>query len=414
MSKVKIIICGAGSRGSGHANNAIEHAENGEIVGVAEPREFHRNALAKKHNIPDENVFKNWDEMAAKERFADAVVISTQDNMHVEPTEAFAEKGYHILLEKPIAPTEEECERVTNAVKKAGVIFGVCHVLRYTNYSKKVKEIIDSGAIGEIVSIRHLEPVCYWHQAHSYVRGNWRNEKESSFMLLAKSCHDIDLLHYFMQDECTAVSSFGSLKHFTKENKPEGASDRCIDCSVSDECPYSASRFYLGRLKKGEKDWPVNVIAPDPTEESVTEALKSGPYGRCVYNCDNDVVDHQVVNMQFSGGQTASFTMTAFTDSSGRQTQIFGTKGQLTGDSVKIQVFDFITEKTTEYDTSAGNGHITGGHGGGDYNLISDFVKAVANNDQSFLLSGPEETLDSHKIVFAAERSRLEGKVIKV
>lgn len=414
MSKVKIIICGAGSRGAGHANNAMEHSGNAEIIGVAEPREFHRNELAKKYNIAPENVFSDWSEMAGRERFADAVVISTQDSLHVEPAVAFAEKGYHILLEKPIAPTEKECQIVTDAVKKAGVIFGVCHVLRYTNYSKKVKEIIDSGALGEIVSIRHLEPVCYWHQAHSYVRGNWRNEEESSFMLLAKSCHDIDLLHYFMQDKCTAVSSFGSLKHFKKENKPEGASDRCIDCSVSDDCPYSASRFYLGRLKKGETEWPLNVITPEPTEESVTEALRNGPYGRCVYTCDNDVVDNQVVNMEFAGGQTVSFTMTAFTDSSGRQTQIFGTRGQLTGDSVKIKVFDFNTEKTTEYDTSAGSGHITGGHGGGDYNLISDFIDAVASKDQSKLLSGADETLNSHKMVFAAERSRIEGKVIKL
>jgi predicted dehydrogenase len=414
MSKVKIIICGAGNRGTGHANNAIEHSDNAEIVGVADPREFHREELAKKHNIPQENIFKDWSEMAQRDRFADAVVVSTQDNMHVEPTEAFAEKGYHILLEKPLAPTEEECERVTNAIKKAGVIFGVCHVLRYTNYSKKVKEIIDSGALGEIVSIRHLEPVCYWHQAHSYVRGNWRNEKESSFMLLAKSCHDIDLLHYFMQDECTAVSSFGSLKHFKAENKPEGASDRCIDCKVADDCPYSAERFYMGRFKNGHTTWPIDVIDPDPTEESLTNALKNGPYGRCVYNCDNDVVDNQVVNMEFAGGQTVSFTMTAFTDSSGRQTQIFGTRGQLTGDSVTIKVFDFMTEKTTEYDTSSGSGHITGGHGGGDYNLISDFIEAVAHNDQSKLLSGPDETLASHKIVFAAEKSRKEGRVIKL
>ena len=412
MKNVTLLICGAGDRGRNHGQNAANHAENARVVGVAEPREFFRVEVASTHGIPEENVFSDWRAMAARDRFADAVVVSTLDHLHVEPVEAFAKKGYHILLEKPIAPTEPECERIVSAVKKAGVVFGVCHVLRYTDYNRKIKEIIDSGALGQVVSIQHLEPVTYWHQAHSYVRGNWRNEKESSFMLLAKSCHDIDLIHYFMNDECTAVSSFGSLKHFRATEKPHGAAGRCLDCPVEASCPYSAKRIYLGRLRLGHKDWPVNVVDPNPSEETLTEALRSGPYGRCVYSCDNDVVDNQVVNMTFARGQTASFTMTAFTDSSGRQTRIFGTRGQLTGDSHVIKVYDFLTETTTTIDTRAGSEDITGGHGGGDYHLMRRFVDAVRRNDQSCLLSGADETLASHRIVFAAERARNANQVV--
>lgn len=414
MDKVKIIICGAGDRGRSHGENAVKYAKNAEVVGVAEPRAHHRSEVAATHNIPAENVFTDWREMAASERFADAVVIATQDNMHVEPVEEFAAKGYHILLEKPIAPTEQECERVAQAVKKSGIIFGVCHVLRYTNYTQKIKEILDAGTIGEIASIQHLEPVAYWHQAHSYVRGNWRNEKESSFMLLAKSCHDIDLIHYLMDDTCTSISSFGALKHFRHECQPKGAADRCLDCPVEPDCPYSAKKIYLGRLAKGQTGWPVDVVVPEPTEASLLEALRTGPYGRCVYACDNDVVDNQVVNMKFANRQTASFTMTAFTDSPGRQTRIFGTRGQLTGDSSKITIYDFLTDKTTEIDTRASDGHVTGGHGGGDYNLMERFVEAVRKNDQSLLLSGVDETLASHRMVFAAERGRRENRVVEL
>ena len=234
-------------------------------------------------------------------------------------------------------------------------------------------------------------------------------------MLLAKSCHDIDLIHYFMNHEpCAAISSFGSLKHFRPECKPEGAADRCLDCSIESTCPYSAKKIYLGRLAQGRTEWPVDVVDPLATEETLTQALRHGPYGRCVYSCDNDVVDNQVVNMMFSGGQTASFTMTAFTDDRGRQTKIFGTRGQIIGDSKVIQVFDFLTDKKTEYDLGNANITNTGGHGGGDYNLIRCFVDGVRNKDQSLLLSGADETLASHRMVFAAEKARLENRVVEL
>jgi len=371
--------------------------------------------MVKKYNIPSSNVFKDWKEMAAvANRIADAVCITTQDRQHAEPAITFANKGYHILLEKPMSVTEEECIAITDAVKKNNTIFAVGHVLRYTPYSRKIKELLDSGAVGQVVSMQHLEPVGFWHFAHSYVRGNWRRSDQASFSLMAKSCHDIDWMSWMMPAKCIKVSSFGSLNHFKKENKPKGASSRCLDCDVEKDCAYSAKKIYLNRIQQGHTTWPVNVITENPTVESVTEALTHGPYGRCVYECDNDVVDNQVVSLLFEGGLTATFSMVAFSeDICIRKTKIFGTKGELTGHGEStISIFDFETQKTTVYKPLDQDlkTQLTG-HGGADYYLMRTFVDAVACGDPSKILSDAQETLRSHMIVFAAEKARLEGTV---
>ena len=414
MKPVKLIVAGAGGRGTGYATYASEHPDRAQIVGVAEPRERYRQRLVDTHRVPAENVYTDWKDIAERERFADAVIVATQDAMHAEPAVAFAEKGYHILLEKPMAPNEEDCRRIVGAAMKNGVLFSVCHVMRYTQYTQALKRIVDAGTIGEIVNIQHLEPVGYWHQAHSFVRGNWRNEQESSFMLLAKSCHDLDWLRYIMGVPCTAVSSFGTLKHFRAEEKPAGAADRCLECGCEPACPYSAKKIYLGRVEQGYTGWPVDVLTSDITLEGVTKALRTGPYGRCVYACDNDVVDNQVVNMLFDGGRTASFTMLAFTEQAHRKTRVFGTMGELYGDGTMIHHYDFLTDRTEVIDTEALDSSILGGHGGGDYGLMMSFVSAVAEADPAKILSGPEETLESHLMVFAAERARKEGRVVRL
>ncbi len=415
MNPIRLIVLGAGGRGSGYATYARQHPDELQIVGVAEPRDFYRERMADDYDIPFDNVCHDWRELAARPRFADGVIITTQDAMHAEPAVAFANLGYNILIEKPLAPNADDCRRIVEAAKRNGVIFAVCHVMRYTEYTQQLKAVLDAGRIGEIVSIEHLEPVGYWHQAHSFVRGNWRNEAESSPMLLAKSCHDIDWLRYIMGQPCTQVSSFGSLKHFRPEEKPEGAADHCLDCAVEPNCPYSAVKIYLGRVSRGQTGWPVNVLTPDVTAESVTEALRTGPYGRCVYRCDNDVVDHQVVNMQFSNGATASFTMTAFTRQRDRETHIFGTRGEIYGNGSTITIFDFLTDETETIATDrTSDGSILTGHGGGDYGLMKRFVRALATEDPGQILSGPDETLETHLMVFAAEEARHEGRVVPV
>jgi predicted dehydrogenase len=233
-------------------------------------------------------------------------------------------------------------------------------------------------------------------------------------MLLAKCCHDLDWIRYIMESRCTAVQSFGNLKHFRREKKPEGAAERCLECPVESECPYSAKKIYLSRLARGQRAWPLDVLTPDVNEENLNEALRNGPYGRCVYVCDNDVVDHQVVNMQFENGSTASLTMTAFTEADHRQVRIFGTKGELVSNGRTIRHFDFLTDTWNEIKTTSGDSSILGGHGGGDYGLMKAFVEAVQNKDQSLILSGAIESLETHMMVFEAERSRLQGIVAEL
>ena len=407
---ITAIIIGAGSRGMTYASFSQEHPDRLQIVGVAEPRPWNRRFMADTYHLPAANVAADWRELAARPKMADAVIICTQDAMHADPAVAFARKGYAMQLEKPMAPTEADCERIVRAVKENGILFAVCHVMRYTQYTQALKATLDSGAIGEVVSIEHLEPVGYWHQAHSFVRGNWRNEQQSSPMLLAKSCHDLDWIRYMMGAACKSVSSFGSLFHFRREQQPAGASDRCLDCAVEANCPYSAKKIYLGMLAQGRSGWPVDVVAPEPTLESVTQALRSGPYGRCVYACDNDVVDNQVVNMSFAGGQTAGFTMTGFTHLGHRKTTVFGTRGEATGDGEVIDYLDFLSDQTHHIDTRVGRD--LGGHGGGDYGLMDHFIAAVANDDPSLILSGPDESLETHVMVFAAEKARKEHIVV--
>lgn len=417
--QVTAIIIGAGNRGNAYAAYAAEFPDKLKIVGVAEPRDFHRTKMSENFGIPTENIYKSWETIVARDKFADIAIIATPDAIHVDPAIAVANKGYNILMEKPLAPTWNECKKIETAVKRSKALFCVCHVLRYTSYTRKLKEILNSGIIGNIVSIQHLEPVGYWHQAHTFVRGNSRNTSESSFMLLQKSCHDIDWLNYVVDATCQEISSFGNLMYFKKENKPDNAGMRCVNCSIEQQCPYSAVKIYVrgmaARKDNPNFDWPVSAITSDYTVEGVMEALRTGPYGRCVYECDNDVVDHQVVNMLFENAVTVSFTMTAFTEAdSDRKTRIFGTKGQLEGNGQKILHYDFLTEKVTEHITGISDGSIKTGHGGGDFGIMRDFVDAVATNDGSKIISGLKDTMESHQMVFAAEEARLKHTVVKL
>ncbi|MFA5203576.1 MAG: Gfo/Idh/MocA family oxidoreductase [Lentisphaeria bacterium] len=415
---LKIVMIGAGNRGATYAKRLLDHPDKPEIVAVADPREAHRLALGTRCRIPENRRYRDWRDIAAlPERIADAVVIATPDNAHTAPAIAFANRGYHLLLEKPMAPTLAECENIVAAVKRNHVLLGVCHVLRYTPYFQKIKAVIDSGAIGDIVTVQHLESVVYWHQAHSYVRGNWRNEAESSPMLLAKSCHDIDILSFLIGRNCLQVGSFGSLKHFNAQSRPAGGAGRCLDCKIEAQCPYSAVKIYWrDRAAKRRFGWPVDIITPDLTEHGVFEALRNGPYGRCVYACDNDVVDHQVVMLRFADGVTADFTMTAFTSLEGkRATTICGTHGQIIGDGTLIHVHRYLDDSCDTIDIQhSATVDINDGHGGGDGGIVNSFLQALRSGNPDALISGPDTTLESHRIVFAAEQARRENRLVNL
>ncbi len=410
---VRLAVIGAGSRGMTYGREAVRTGQ-AVVTAVAEPRQLRRELAAAEFQIPVDRAVASWPELLARQDLdVDAVVIATPDRQHTEPALATIARGLPLLLEKPMAPTEAEATRIVEAAEQAGVLVCVAHVLRYSAYTQTVLGLIDAGAVGDIVSVDHLEPVGWWHQAHSFVRGNWRREDQSSPMLLAKCCHDVDWLSALIRRPALRVSSFGSLSHFTPANKPEGAAARCLDCDVESRCPYSARRIYLAHVDEpAAQRWPLSILTEDVTEAGVTRALREGPYGRCVYDCDNDVVDHQVVSIEYAGGVTASLTMTAFTPMAFRKTRIFGTRGTLEGDGYTVSVFDFLTGRTTTQqvvdpqDAEAGEGHL-----GADAALTAAFLAAVRDRRPELVLTTPAESLGTHQIVWAAERARHRGQV---
>jgi predicted dehydrogenase len=398
---VSLALVGAGNRGRTYASWIAAHPERARLVAVADPDPDRRASVRAGREYDD------WRPLLAEKR-ADAVILATQDRLHVEPALALAEAGYALLVEKPLAPSEEETRLLVRAVARSGVLFAVCHVLRYTPYTDLVKNVIDSGVLGEVMSVEHLEPVGWWHHAHSYVRGPWRSERLASPLLLAKSSHDLDWLAYVTGRTIERVSSFGSLGHFRADRRPEGAAERCVECPIEAACPYSAPRLYL----REEFDWPATVVADRP--QDVLDALRTGPYGRCVYACDNDVVDHQVLAMELSGGATATFTVTAFTEQTHRQTRVFGSHGRLVGDGETVRVLDFRDASERVLSAGAAGSNAGDGHGGGDAGLMDAFVRALETGERGHVRSGAAESLHSHLAVFAAERARHSGTVAAV
>lgn len=411
-----LAILGAGARGAGYADIAATRPGIARVVAVAEPRDLVRKAFATKHRVAPDHTFGHWRDLLERPRIADVAVIAVPDAEHVAVAVALADLGYQILLEKPIATSEADCEAIAEARRRNGTAMAVAHVMRYTPYSVKLKQLIREGGIGDIVELQHLEPVGYYHFAHSFVRGNWRREDESSPLLLAKSCHDIDWITDVVGRTVARVSSFGSLTHFRPERAPEGATDRCLTCPLQDTCQYSATTLYRGGLRNGgTKQYFARIMAEgDLSEEGVSAALAHGPYGRCVYHSDNDVVDHQVVNLEFDDGATASFTLAAFTPLENRHTKVFGTRGQLTGDGRFIEIYDFHTETRTVHDTSLDGSSAAEGHAGGDEAMFNAFLDALHRGRPELIVSGIETSLASHRVVFAAERARKNRTVVEM
>ncbi|UNK70479.1 Gfo/Idh/MocA family oxidoreductase [Microbacterium sp. H1-D42] len=410
---IRLAVVGAGMRGHAYATEAAA-LPGVEVVAVAEknPAALSRLRLL----FPDARVFDDWQDLAAQPRLADAVIVSLPDHLHRDASVTFAEAGYDILLEKPIATSPEDCDDIENAALANGVSVTVCHVLRYTTYTQKLMQLLDAGAIGEIMQIEHLEPVGHHHFAHSFVRGNWARSATAHSLLLAKSCHDIDWLLHVMGRPVQRVSSFGSLGYFRKESQPAGASDRCVTCPVASSCAFDAARFYRSGLNNpgSSEEYNALVMAGEVTPEAIDRALETGPWGRCVYLCDNDVVDHQTVQMEFTDGRLASFTLTAFAEGSNRKTRLFGTAGQITGDGRMISVYDFRTLKTTVYDTDELGFDAAAGHGGGDRGLMRAFVSALRSSSPASMSSSISASMASHRVVFAAEEARQSGAVVTV
>ena len=404
---VTAIVCGAGNRGNVYGGYSLAYPDQLDIVGVAEPIAIRNERYAKKHNIKDENRFVTWEDVFKRPKFADAIIITTPDNLHYGPCMKALAMGYDVLLEKPISPSEKECRDILALAKKTGRIVAVCHVVRYAPYFVKLKEIMQSGVLGDIISIQHLEPIEHIHMSHSYVRGNWHNSKETTPIILAKSCHDLDILRWMLEKPCTNIQAFGNLKWFTEKNAPAGSTARCTDgCKVEGKCPYSALEIYY---RKRERNYVFDLPEDkDKQAAYVLEQLKTTNYGRCVYKMDNDQPDHYTTNILFEDGVTAAFSMEAFTSYDGRRTRVMGSLGDVVGDMSSFVMTDFLTGKKTEWKQD------TDGHGGGDWRLAQDWIKAVSQHNPALLTSTIDASIESHVMGFMAEESRKHKKVMEV
>jgi len=403
------IVVGAGSRGWGaYSSYGLKYPDELQVVGVAEPIPYRRERMAKAFGIPEDKQFVTWEHVFEVPKFADALIVTTPDDLHYGPAMAGLEKGYDMILEKVIAQTWKECNDILKLAVKQDAIVAVCHVLRYNAYFKKLKDLVKAGSIGDVVSMQHLEPVERIHMSHSFVRGNWANSEKSNPMILSKSCHDTDILRWIIDKPCRKVSSFGSLTLFREEMAPEGSTDRCTGgCAVERECPYSAKKLYLE-----QRGWLGHLVLEEVNDQTILRELNNGPYGRCVYRCDNDVVDHQVSNFEFEEGITVAFSMEALTHYGGRRTRIFGTEGDIFGDEHTLTITNAVSGKQEVWDASkvlkSGSGH-----GGGDHGLVHDFIRAVQARDPALLTSTIQVSMESHLMGFQAEASRLDGGSVR-
>jgi predicted dehydrogenase len=451
-SSVEAILIGAGNRGARvYAQYALRHPDQLRFVAVAEPDPVRRARFAAEHNIKVENTYPSWEPLLQRAQFAEAALICTQDDEHTGPTLAALNSGYHVLLEKPMATRAQDCRQLIEASEAAGRQLHICHVLRYTPHFGKLRELVQSGVIGQVIHVAHSENIAWWHMAHSYVRGNWRSSKTSP-MILAKCCHDFDILLWILDRPCLELSSVGSLAHFRPQHAPAQAAARCLDCQAAPNCPFDAAHIYLSmtpfwqnyvvlargfnrlavqtwlkspgliralakvypRLRQlnDYRGWPLDVLCADPTPENIRAALESGPYGRCVYDCDNDVVDHQVVNMSFEDEITVTLTMQGFSHYEHRATRIEGSHALLTAEfgtgGSRIMIAEHRSGRRTVIDTSPND---ESGHGGGDEGLMSAFIASLRGK-RALAVTTARQSLESHLMAFAAERARLEKRII--
>ena len=405
---MKYVLIGAGNRGMTYGQWAVDHGI--EITAVAELRPDRLKDAAERLAVPENMRFSDAAQLLNKGKIADAAIIATMDRDHYEHVMQALACGYDILLEKPISPDPKECLAIEQRANALGRSITVCHVLRYTNFFGTLKEIVDSGELGKIVAIKHSENIGNFHMAHSFVRGNWRNDQLSSPIIMQKSCHDLDILLWLIDSHCTKVSAFGSLSYFKECNAPEGSTARCLDCPVAQNCRFDARKAYLPCLG----GWPTNVVCLEQTEDALLEALETSPYGRCVYRCDNNVCDHMSIIMEFENGVTATFSLTAQTSACHRNIHIMCEHGEILADDGQRQIIvrqHVASQADTFMDRVINVRTNSSGHGGGDAGIMEDFVASISGK-QTQTRSSISKSVESHLMACAIEKSRLTGTVV--
>ncbi len=405
---IKVAIIGFGSRGQ-MFGNLIREDENAELVAVAEVVKASRE-LALELGVKQEMLFDSADVFFAQGKLCDAVFICTQDAQHVDMALKAMERGYDICLEKPAAVTMEDCVKIRDTANRLGRKVMLTHVLRYAPFYQQVKRWIDDGTLGEVVTINQTENIAYWHFSLSYVRGPWRKMEESSPTIIAKCCHDLDILNWLIPSKCTSVSSYGNLFYFNKAHAPEGSADYCVDCApeVKEKCLYNAYDIYPQRMNNFVVGGTARL-----KDRDIYEVLdkKEDVIGRCVFRGENDAIDNQVVNMIFENGATAHLTMCAFSERCYRYIKVHGTKGEVYGDAEEgiLYLTEFGKPMQTINVNEMTDRSLDDGHGGGDYFLYRDFMDYITINSPSFTRTTIDDSIESHLIGFKAEESRLEG-----
>jgi predicted dehydrogenase len=422
---LELVLIGAGGRGMrAYAPYALRNPDQVRFVAVAEPDPVRRRLFAEEHDLDDAHCFESWEDLIAAGKMGQGAIITTQDQMHVEPAVAAMEAGYDVLLEKPMAHTLAGCVELVQTSERTGRTLQICHVLRYSPFWVTLKGVLDSGVLGDLITVEHRENVAYWHMAHSFVRGHWGNKEKSSPMILAKCCHDMDVLYWNIPGRCERLSSFGSLLHYRAKSVGPEIPLRCTDgCPIEQECIFSAIGIYMDyrpfeRLRaeaatngidpERPMTWPFLALTQDPTYENRLEALKTGPWGRCVYRSDNDVVDHQVVSMEWTNGTSVVLVMHGHSNEEHRSMRYDGTKATLRarfGSPSEISIYHHGGGVENVPIPDSGSGH-----GGGDEGIMADFVKVLRGEAEA--LTNARESLESHLMAFAAEDARLNGQVI--
>jgi predicted dehydrogenase len=411
---VEAVLLGAGLRGRFvYGRYALAHPDALRIVAVAEPDDTRRAAVARDHGIPAELAVRDWRDLLARPRLAPVAIVATSDTLHVEPALAAIDAGYHLLLEKPIAPDAADCARIVAAAGTNGRILQIAHVLRYAPFYGRVHEVVASGRLGRLLGIHMQENVAWWHYVHSYVRGKFRNRKLAAPIVLAKTCHDLDLMIWFAGARPRRVASFGELSYFRRENAPSGAPRRCSDgCPAQAGCTYDALRFYLTPDDRQARWWPHTDLSPDPARAARRWALERGPYGVCVYRADNDVPDHQVLAVEFENGIAATFTLNGVANEERRTVHLAGTEGELRG-----VLHEGWIEVRRHGSNDAERIEIAGSpidHFGGDPGLLEHFTAVAARGRPDEVRASGAVSLESHLLGFAAEESRLSGRTVEL
>ena len=404
----KLALIGAGQRGRIYADYAFEH-KRAEICYLVEPDPKRMQEAKEKYKLDDDHVFADPAEFYKLGKVCDAVIIATMDRQHYEHTMGALQLGYDILLEKPISPDLQECLDIRNLAMEKGCRIMVCHVLRYTGFWASIKKLVDSGELGKVIDIQHNENIGNFHIAHSFVRGNWRNSDIASSLIMQKSCHDMDLLTWIVGSKAKSVSSFGDLTYFKAENAPEGSADRCVNCKAKD-CRFDARKAYLPIAG----DWPATVLSVDQSQAGLMKAIEEGPYGRCVFHCDNNVCDHQVAVFEFENGVHATFNLSGFTNRMCRTIKIMCENGEIRGDDGlnEIEVIRFTSNwQAAPYVKKYQPDLREGFHGGGDSGLMEQFLDLLDGDDVENL-SAIDKSIESHVMAIAAEKARVEHRVI--